>query len=88
MELAESEFSQGSAPDPAPYGSSPGARASNAGYSGGFIGENIAGGYGSLRAAFLGWWNSSGHRNNILRSGFNNFGFGRNGSIMTQVFGG
>jgi uncharacterized protein YkwD len=75
------------APDPAPYGVKPWDRAQAAGYGSGFIGENIAAGFGNTRSAFLAWWNSSGHRANILRSAFRDFGFGRNGGTMTQLFG-
>jgi uncharacterized protein YkwD len=85
--VARGYFSH-TAPAPAPYGVQPWDRAATAGYPGGFIGENIASGYGSVYSAFLGWWNSDGHRENILRNGFNNMGFGRNGSMMTQLFGG
>ena len=84
--VARGYFSHTS-PAPAPHGAQPWDRASAAGYPSGLIGENIASGYGNVRSAFLGWWNSTGHRENILRSGFRNMGFGRSGSMMTQLFG-
>lgn len=46
------------------------------GYLGGLLGENIAYGYGSPAAVVSGWMGSSGHRANILRSGFRDSGVG------------
>lgn len=39
-------------------------------------GENIAAGYRTPEAVMTGWMNSTGHRNNILNSGFNRIGVG------------
>jgi len=47
------------------------------GYSGSPAGENIAGGYSSAQAAYLGWWNSSsGHRPNMMNSSHRDVGNG------------
>jgi hypothetical protein len=46
------------------------------GYLGGLLGENIAYGYGSPAAVMSGWMGSSGHRANILRSGYRDSGVG------------
>lgn len=55
-------------------------------------GENIAMGYTSPEAVMNGWMNSTGHRENILRSGFTMIGVGcykYNGSLYwTQIFAG
>jgi hypothetical protein len=46
------------------------------GYLGGFLGENIAYGYGSPAAVMGGWMTSDGHRANILRNGYRDSGVG------------
>jgi uncharacterized protein YkwD len=56
-----------------------------------FVGENIAAGYGSARAACVGWMHSAGHRANILDPGYTMIGggFARGGSYgryYVQVF--
>ncbi len=59
----------------------------------GYCGENIAAGYASTTAVMNGWMNSSGHRSNILSSGFKSIGIGcvKTGSgygiYWTQCFG-
>ena len=62
-----------------------------AGYAGGMIGENIALGYPTPAAVMGGWMNSSGHRANILNSGYRDLGVScllRNGTPWwTQNFG-
>lgn len=55
-------------------------------------GENIAYGYGSAEAVMSGWMNSTGHRENILRSTFGSIGVGMykgsNGALYwVQLFG-
>lgn len=40
------------------------------------VGENIAAGYGSVRAACRGWMKSGGHRANILERGWTHIGAG------------
>lgn len=74
-------------PGTPPYGDAPWDRTAYFGYPGGFIGENIASGYGTPRSAFMGWWWSDGHRNNILRSNYTQMGLGEVSSRWTQVFG-
>lgn len=64
-----------------------------AGYGGGFLGENIAYGYPSAASVVQGWMNSSGHRANILSSGYRHSGVGcvidsRGRLWWTQDFGG
>jgi hypothetical protein len=39
-------------------------------------GENIAAGYGSAEAVYLGWWNSTGHRQNMYNSALREIGDG------------
>lgn len=56
-----------------------------------YVGENVAMGYTSPEAVMRGWMNSSGHRSNILRSGYTKIGVGvAKGSdgrlYWTQVF--
>ncbi|HIK32291.1 MAG TPA: hypothetical protein IGS17_00910 [Oscillatoriales cyanobacterium M59_W2019_021] len=79
-------------------GSSVSDRAQAAGYRSTFVGENIGAGYSSPEAAFDGWMNSSGHRDNILNPNYTEIGVGYillendTGSVnynhyWTQVFG-
>ncbi|MCC6739697.1 MAG: FHA domain-containing protein [Planctomycetia bacterium] len=56
-------------------------RAKIEGYTGP-VGENIATGYGDARAAFTGWYNSSGHHRNMLSDGWNHIGLGCVGGTM------
>lgn len=55
------------------------------------VGENIAAGYRSVRAACSGWKRSSGHRENMLRDAYTHVGGGyaRSGgrAYYVQVFG-
>jgi uncharacterized protein YkwD len=59
-------------PGPAPHlgsdGSDPGQRISAAGYAFRAWAENIASGYPDAASVVNGWWNSSGHRRNMLSS--------------------
>jgi uncharacterized protein YkwD len=57
-------------------GSQPGARAKAAGYSSGFVGENIAMGTSSPEAVMRLWMNSAGHRDNILNARYVDVGVG------------
>jgi uncharacterized protein YkwD len=58
-------------------GASPWDRMAAAGYSGySSAGENIAAGYGSPESAMSAWMNSSGHRSNILSTGYRELGVG------------
>lgn len=76
-------------------GSSPGERVEDAGYDDWFSwGENIAAGYATPDAVVDGWMASSGHRANILNSGFEHIGVGYRfgpgssyGHYWTQDFG-
>lgn len=51
-------------------------------------GENIARGYATPQAVVNGWMNSSGHRANILSSGYTKIGVGyvADGNYWTQMF--
>jgi hypothetical protein len=46
------------------------------GYSWNYAGENIAAGYSGAEAAYVCWWNSTGHRQNIYNSTFREIGNG------------
>ena len=46
------------------------------GYAWTRAGENIAAGYSSAAAAYLGWWNSTGHRRNLCNPDFREIGNG------------
>ncbi|MFV1959413.1 MAG: CAP domain-containing protein, partial [Planctomycetota bacterium] len=76
---------------PAPYATpenrTPGDRARRQGYGGG-VGENIARGTWTGRAAFNAWFHSSGHHRNMIAKGWTEMGAGRSGgSWWTQLFG-
>jgi len=51
-------------------------RMSAEGYSWNSAGENIAAGYSSSEAVYIGWWNSTGHRVNMCNSGLREIGNG------------
>lgn len=57
-------------------GGGPSDRAKNAGYTTGWVGENIGGGYASPFEVTLGWMESSGHCANILDAKFVDVGIG------------
>jgi uncharacterized protein YkwD len=57
-------------------GSSPGTRATRAGYNWSAWGENIAAGYSSPESVVQGWMDSPGHRANILNCGYRDTGVG------------
>jgi len=59
-----------------PSGSTPGDRATAAGYHWMLIGENIAAGYSSPEAVMEGWMNSPDHKKNILREEYKELGVG------------
>lgn len=46
------------------------------GYNWNSAAENIAAGYSSAEAAYIGWWNSEGHRRNMYNSGHREIGNG------------
>jgi Cysteine-rich secretory protein family len=46
------------------------------GYSWNNAGENIAAGYSGAESAYVGWWNSTGHRQNMYNSAFREIGDG------------
>lgn len=79
--------------DPAPPAGRPAfRRARDCGYAGGNWGENIAWGYPSARAVFLGWLGSPAHRASIENPAFTTTGVGvaarRGGALYwTQEFG-
>ncbi|KAK9762604.1 hypothetical protein K7432_011503 [Basidiobolus ranarum] len=64
-------------------------RVAETGFKGGYIGENVAQGYTSIKVVMKGWMNSAGHRRNILDPQFTSFGSGyvAKGKYWTQVFG-
>ena len=49
-------------------------------------GENIAWGYRSPEEVMVGWMNSSGHRANIMKSGFAHIGIGYDNRSWVQLF--
>jgi hypothetical protein len=76
-------------------GGKPWDRTKAAGYPSGWIGENIAAGYGSPFLVMTGWMKSSGHCANILNSPYVDIGIGiskksgsRYGTYWTMVLGG
>lgn len=74
-------------------GSSVGVRTQRAGYSSGFVGENIARGYTEADAVVAGWVDSDGHCQNLMTGDYTEMGVGRAISPTTgehfwaQVFG-
>ncbi|MDX2161127.1 MAG: CAP domain-containing protein [bacterium] len=73
-------------------GTQPWDRMRTAGYPWTTAGENIAAGNATAQATFTQWWNSSGHRANIMNPNFREMGLGytAGGSYRhywTQVFG-
>jgi len=57
-------------------------------YSGGYVGENIAMGYGDpWEAVIIGWMCSTGHRENIMSSNYEELGTGVRDTWYTQDFG-
>ncbi|MET3769669.1 hypothetical protein ABIB15_002373 [Marisediminicola sp. UYEF4] len=58
----------------------------DAGWTG--MGENIAAGYPAAGAVMIGWMNSPGHRDNILRSSYTHMGVGfvARGNYWVQLF--
>ena len=71
--MADRDFFAHCDPD---TGHSPGTRVTNSGYSWNSVGENIAAGYSTPASVMAAWMNSSGHRANILSSGFREIGIG------------
>lgn len=58
-----------------------------AGYRYSWAGENIAMGQTSVQQVFNSWWNSQGHRNNILNPNYQHMGAANVNNRWTQVFG-
>ena len=76
-------------------GGQPWDRAKKAGYTTGFVGENISAGYASPFDAMTGWMKSSGHCLNVLKSTYTDIGIGiatkadsEYGIYWTMVLGG
>jgi hypothetical protein len=73
-------------------GSSPGDRVERAGYNWRSVAENVAYGYGDEEECMKEWMNSSGHRKNIMGSGYTHFGsavaYAGSTPYYTQDFGG
>jgi uncharacterized protein YkwD len=65
-------------------------RIRDAGYTGGFLGENIAQGQRGAQAVHDAWMSSSGHRRNILDCNYDDIGVGLHAGTWTwtQDFGG
>jgi uncharacterized protein YkwD len=51
------------------------------------IGENIAHGYTDEKSVINAWFNSDGHRKNMLNNGFNIIAVARKGNYWTMVLG-
>jgi uncharacterized protein (TIGR03000 family) len=73
-------------------GKKPSDRVKEAGYPGGFVGENVAYGATTAEEVVSGWMESEGHRANILNKNFTEIGVGvakaSDGTFyFTQVFG-
>jgi uncharacterized protein (TIGR03000 family) len=73
-------------------GKKPSDRVKEAGYAGGFVGENVAYGVTTAEEVVAGWMDSEGHRDNILNKNFTEIGVGvgkaSDGTLyFTQVFG-
>lgn len=64
------------APDPAPNGSTPGDRITNAGYTWNTYGENIAAGRDNPTDTILAWRASRGHYENMINPNFQDIGLG------------
>jgi uncharacterized protein YkwD len=68
-------------------GSSVSERTEVLGYSSSYIGENVAMGADSVSEVIYMWYNSSGHRANMLRGSYTEVGFGKAGNYWCTVFG-
>jgi uncharacterized protein YkwD len=68
------------------YGSDMAERIQNAGYKGGYLGENIAYGYPTVQSVMEGWMQSYGHRMNIMSPNYTQVGFGRGTHSDGTVF--
>jgi uncharacterized protein YkwD len=62
-------------------------RVQRAGYPGSALGENIAGGYPTSISTFTAWWNSTGHRNNMMNTSAREIGIAKRGPYWTLVTG-
>lgn len=67
-------------------GSSPGSRATKAGYKWSFIAENIAAGQLTPKQVVNGWLGSVGHCKNIMNRNATEMGAAKTGKYWTQVF--
>lgn len=85
--FAEAMVNEGFFSHVSPDGSGPGDRILAAGYEWSTWGENIAYGYSTPEAVMQAWVNSSGHRANILGSGFLEIGIGFYRNTWVQDFG-
>jgi uncharacterized protein YkwD len=74
QDMAEKDFFDHINPDPSRATVSQ--RAAVAGYSGSFVGENIAAGYSTAAEVMDGWMSSAGHRANILNCAYSELGVG------------
>ena len=71
----------------APDGSSPIQRAQNAGYTGQYVGENIARGYATLPMVMNAWQNSEGHCQAMMDSLYSEMGAARESDYWVEEFG-
>ena len=71
----------------APDGSSPIQRAQNAGYTGQYVGENIARGYTDLSSVMTAWQNSESHCQAMMDSLYSEMGAARESDYWVQEFG-
>src|SRR5690606_34874573 len=63
-------------------------RMTDCGYpTGGWRGENIAGGFSTAQSVFNAWKNSPGHNANMLNGNFTKIGIGKIGSHWNTDFG-
>jgi uncharacterized protein YkwD len=70
-----------------PSGTSPIQRAADAGYSGTYVGENIARGYYSINQVMMGWQASEDHCRAMMDSLYQQMGAARSGDYWVQEFG-
>jgi uncharacterized protein YkwD len=70
-----------------PQGSSPIQRAQQAGYTGSYVGENIAKGYTTIGDVMLGWQQSEAHCRAMMDTLYKEMGAGRYDTYWVQEFG-
>jgi uncharacterized protein YkwD len=68
-------------------GSTPAIRASEAGFEGIYVGENIAHGYSSVEEVIIGWKNSEAHCKNLMSYHYHFMGVATSDYYWTLVLG-